>query len=162
TAGAPVLERIMKGTPRPAGNRVASFETPQALADRMRDLAAVTVSDHVLEPRAGRGQLIAKLPRPQQITASKGDPHRPAHLAIMPHCREGAMTVSEANFLDHNGENWQIALRVWSFALRHALISIAPRIADSGATGCSLKRDNLGGFNIWFAVRGRGDEDPGG
>ena len=35
----------------------------RALAERMRDLAAITVLDRVLEPSAGRGRLIAKLPR---------------------------------------------------------------------------------------------------
>jgi hypothetical protein len=101
TEALPVLKRVLESTPRPAGNRLGTFETPEGLADRMRDLAAVTVFDHVLEPSAGRGRLIAKLPRQQQITAIEIDPNRAAHLAMTPHCREGAMSVSQANFLDH-------------------------------------------------------------
>ena len=50
TEALPVLKRVLEGTPKPAKNRVATFETPEALADRMRDLAAVTTHDHVLEP----------------------------------------------------------------------------------------------------------------
>src|SRR5262249_24573402 len=65
----PVLKRVLEGTPRPPGNRVATFQTPEALADRMRDLAAVTMFNYVLEPSAGRGRLIAKLHRQQQIAA---------------------------------------------------------------------------------------------
>ena len=99
-----VLKRVLEGTPRPAGNRLATFETPEALADRMRDLAAVTVVDHVLEPSAGRGRLIAKLPRQQRITAIEVDPNRVTHLAMTPHCREGAMSVSQTNFLGHVGK----------------------------------------------------------
>ena len=72
--------------------------------DRMRDLAGVTLSDHVLEPSAGRGRLIARLPRQQQITAIEIDPNRVAHLAMMPHFREGAMSVSQTNFLNHVGK----------------------------------------------------------
>ena len=72
--------------------------------DRMRDLAGVTLSDHVLEPSAGRGRLIARLPRQQQITAIEIDPNRVAHLAMMPHFREGAMSVSQTNFLNHIGK----------------------------------------------------------
>ena len=104
TSAASVLQRILAGSPRPTGNRLATFETPEALSYRMRDLAAATVSDHVLEPSAGRGRLIAKLPRQQQITAIEIDPTRAAYLAMMPHCREGAMMVSQANFLDHVGK----------------------------------------------------------
>jgi hypothetical protein len=104
TEALPVLKRVLKGTPRPAGNRLATFETPEALADRMRDLAAVTTFDRVLEPSAGRGRLIANLPLRQQITAIEIDPSRAAHLAMMPHCREGAMSVSQTNFLDHVGK----------------------------------------------------------
>jgi hypothetical protein len=70
----------------------------------MRVLAAVTTSDQVLEPCAVRGRLIAKLPRQPRITAIEIDPTRVAHLAMMPHCREGAMLVSQANFLDHVGK----------------------------------------------------------
>jgi hypothetical protein len=70
----------------------------------MRDLGAVTVSDHVLEPSAGRGRLIAQLPPQQRITAIEVDPTRAAHLAMMPHCRKGAMSVSQTNFLDHVGK----------------------------------------------------------
>jgi 16S rRNA A1518/A1519 N6-dimethyltransferase RsmA/KsgA/DIM1 with predicted DNA glycosylase/AP lyase activity len=70
----------------------------------MRHWAAVTASDHVLEPSAGRGRLIAKLPRQQHITAIEIDSGRAAHLAMMPHCREGAMSVSQANFLNHVGK----------------------------------------------------------
>jgi hypothetical protein len=70
----------------------------------MLDLAAVTVSDRVFEPSAGRGRLIAKLPRQQQITAIEIDPSRAAHLAMMPHGREGAMSVSQTNFLDQVGQ----------------------------------------------------------
>jgi hypothetical protein len=29
TAAAPVLRRVLEGTPRPAGNRLATFETPE-------------------------------------------------------------------------------------------------------------------------------------
>jgi hypothetical protein len=101
TAAAAVLQRILEKTSRPAGNRLSTFETPEALADRMLDLAAITVSDRVLEPSAGRGRLIAKLPREQQITAIEIDPGRAADLAMMPLCREGAMSVSQTNFLDH-------------------------------------------------------------
>jgi hypothetical protein len=39
TAAVSVLQHILEGTPRPAGNRLATFETPEALADRMRELA---------------------------------------------------------------------------------------------------------------------------
>jgi hypothetical protein len=45
------------------------------------------------------GQLIAKLPRTQQITAIEIDPTSAAYLAMMTHCR--AMSVSQTNFLDH-------------------------------------------------------------
>ena len=85
-------------------NRLATFETPEVLADRMRDLSAITVFDRVLDPSAGRGRLIAKLPREQQITAIEIDPTRAAHLAMMPHCREGAMSVSQTDFLDYVGK----------------------------------------------------------
>jgi hypothetical protein len=67
----------------------------------MRDLAFVAVSDHLLEPSAGRGCLIAKLPLQQQITAIEFDPTRAAHRAMMPHCRHGAISVSQTSFLDH-------------------------------------------------------------
>jgi hypothetical protein len=43
TAAVPVLQRVLEGTPRPAGNRLAPFETPEALADRMRDLAGCRI-----------------------------------------------------------------------------------------------------------------------
>jgi hypothetical protein len=59
----------------------------------MRGLAAVTKFDHVLQPSAGRGRLIAKLPRQQQITAIEIDPTKAAHLAMMPHCREGGAEI---------------------------------------------------------------------
>ena len=98
TAAPSVLQRVLEGTPRPAGNRLATFETPEALAARMRDLAAVTASDHVLEASAGRGQLMVKLPRQQRITAIEIDPTRSAHLAMMPHRREGTMSVSQTKF----------------------------------------------------------------
>jgi hypothetical protein len=104
TAAASVLRRILEGTPRQAGNRLATFETTEALVDRMQDLAAVTLSDHVLEPSAGRGRLIVGLPRQQQITVIEIDPKRAAHLAMMPHCRVGAMSVSQTNLLDHVGK----------------------------------------------------------
>ena len=90
-------------------DRLATFEIPEALAERMRDLAAVTVSDHVLEPSADGGRLIAKLPRQQQITAIEIDPARAAHLAMMPHCRLGAISVSQTNFLDHVGKDAAIS-----------------------------------------------------
>jgi len=48
--------------------------------------------------------LIAKLSRQQQITDIEIVPTRAAHLAMMPHCREGAMSVSQTNFLDHVGK----------------------------------------------------------
>jgi hypothetical protein len=48
--------------------------------------------------------LIAKLPRQQPITAIKIDPARAAYLAMMPHFREGAMSVSQTNFLNHVGK----------------------------------------------------------
>ena len=99
-----VLQWVLEGTPKPAGHRLATFETPEALADRMQALAAVTLSDHVLEPSAGRGRLIRKLPLRQQIKAIEIDPTRAAYLARMPHCRQGAMSVSQANFLDHVGK----------------------------------------------------------
>jgi hypothetical protein len=67
----------------------------------MRDLAAVAVSDHLPEPSAGRGRLIAKLPLQQQITAIEFDPTRAAHRAMNSHCRHGAMSVSQTSFLDH-------------------------------------------------------------
>jgi hypothetical protein len=44
------------------------------------------------------------LPRQQRITAIEIDPTRAAHLAMMPHCRLGAMSVSQMNFLDHVGK----------------------------------------------------------
>src|SRR5262249_39204227 len=47
TAAASVLQQLLEGTPRPAGNRLATFETPEALAYRMRELATVTELDHV-------------------------------------------------------------------------------------------------------------------
>jgi len=103
-AGISVLARVLEGTPRPPGNRLATFETPDALAEKMRALASVTEFDHVLEPSAGRGRLITKLSRHQQITAIEIDPTRAAKLAMMPHCREGAMSVSQTNFLDHLGK----------------------------------------------------------
>jgi hypothetical protein len=70
----------------------------------MLDLAAVTAFDHVLEPCAGGGRLIAKLPRRQEITAIEIDPTKAAHLAMMPHSRDGGMSVSQTNFLDHVGK----------------------------------------------------------
>ena len=33
---ASVLRQLLEGTPRPAGNRLATFETPETVADRMR------------------------------------------------------------------------------------------------------------------------------
>jgi hypothetical protein len=48
--------------------------------------------------------LIAKLPQQQQITTIETEPSRAAYLAMMPHCREGAMSVSQANFLHHLGK----------------------------------------------------------
>ena len=36
TAATLVLQRILEGTPRPPGNRLATFETPETVADRMR------------------------------------------------------------------------------------------------------------------------------
>jgi hypothetical protein len=44
------------------------------------------------------------LPRQQKITAIEIEPSRAAYLAMMPHCREGAMSVSRRNFLDHVGK----------------------------------------------------------
>jgi hypothetical protein len=70
----------------------------------MRDLAAVTVSDHILEPSAGRGRLIAKLPPQQPIGAIEIDTTKATHFAMMPHCREGAMPVSQTTFLGHVGK----------------------------------------------------------
>jgi hypothetical protein len=49
-----------------------------------------------------------KLPRQQRIIAIEIDRTRVAHLAMMPHCREGAMLVSQANFLDHVGKGPQL------------------------------------------------------
>jgi hypothetical protein len=43
------------------------------------------------------------LPRQQRITAIEIDFTRAAHLAMMPHCRQGGMSVSKTNFLDHVG-----------------------------------------------------------
>src|SRR5262245_61305935 len=34
-----VLRRVLEGTSRPPGNRLSTFETPEALSDRMRGLA---------------------------------------------------------------------------------------------------------------------------
>jgi hypothetical protein len=68
----------------------------------MLDLAAVTVSDHILEP-SGRGRLIAKLPRQQPIMAIEVDPSGVAYLAMMPHYREGAMSVSQNEFSGSHG-----------------------------------------------------------
>jgi hypothetical protein len=48
--------------------------------------------------------MIANFPLRQQITAIEIDPSRAAHLAMMPHCREGAMSVFQTNFLDHVGK----------------------------------------------------------
>ena len=76
-AGISVLARVLEGTPRPPGNRLATFETPDALAEKMRALASVTEFDHVLEPSAGRGRLIA-LPLQEQITAIEIDAGRAA------------------------------------------------------------------------------------
>jgi hypothetical protein len=104
TAAVSVLQGILEGSPRPGGNRLATFETPEALADRMRGLAGVSIFDHVLEPSAGQGRLIANLPRKQEITAIEIDPAKAAYLAMMPHCREGAMSVSQTNFLGHVGK----------------------------------------------------------
>ena len=46
-------------------------------------------------------QRISKLPQQQPITALEIDPKRAFYLAMMPHCCEGAMSVSQGNFLDH-------------------------------------------------------------
>jgi 16S rRNA G1207 methylase RsmC len=70
----------------------------------MRELASVTEFDHILEPSAGRGRLITELPRQQQITLLKFDSSRAANLAMMPHCRQGAMPVCQTNFLNHVGK----------------------------------------------------------
>jgi len=34
------LQQILEGTPRPSGNRLATYKTPKILADRMRELLA--------------------------------------------------------------------------------------------------------------------------
>jgi hypothetical protein len=133
TSPASVLRRVLEGTPRQAGNRLPTFETPGALADRMRDLAAIILSDHVLEPSAGRGRLIAKLPQKQQITAIEIEPSRAAHLAMMPHCRVGTRSVSQTNFLDRASAGTRIShlpsrmrdSRLWIVAVIAAVVPIA-------------------------------------
>jgi hypothetical protein len=58
----------------------------------------------IAEPTAGEAS-VRKSPRQQPITAIEIDATRAAHLAMMTHCREGAMSVSQTKFLHHVGSS---------------------------------------------------------
>jgi hypothetical protein len=155
TEALPVLKRVLEGTPKPGKNRMATFETPEALADRMRDLAAVTTFDRVLEPSAGRGRLIAKLPRQQQITAIEIDSSKAANLAMMPHCREGAMSVSQTNFLGHVGKG-----RGYFGTFFNAILMTPPRCQNEDVKHVMAAWDCLAPGGTLVAVISPGWEIP--
>jgi hypothetical protein len=60
------------------------------------------------------GHLLKLLPRrnlpelPGEGAGRKIDPTRVAHLAMMPHCREVAMSVSQTNFLGSRGQGTRL------------------------------------------------------